>query len=672
MKFWTSLTFFALCEMKSLLSFRVSDFQPQVRRPPSQSGEQSAVEPKYQASDSSASALHLHTTTTTTMVNTNDDTRINQAAEQSLDGNASLVTSRDYALRATYQICERCQSIDLSRAHPERPGEISVAVDLSGFEVSSFCDTCGIFVEHLERIERIERIKRIEPESNNKQVFLVPFRTSDLFWDPCSPRLLHKPSLIMETTSFIINNLNVPNKISVLEAAQRQYFLTPSVLNRYYRDSYRPFRHASLGKKVDFDRVRGFLNFCQTHHVECKRHNMDRKSRQQIRVIDCQSKNVVWLKGWCEGSYKPQKESSNQSAIYSLGRIESDRYILASCWGSRGWTYQEAVFSGRQVVFGQENVWVQCHRMVFSERMEVRNEDLSLSQAGPRMPDAKWHFLGVDRQPDQEVPAQVWSHICQYSYRELSMHKDGLRAFFGILCVFKEAHPDLYHISGLPISYRAHNSSTTTESFAYSLTWCHLRESAERISDFPSWSWLGWKLGSSILEPRYEDLGRRLHWRHPFDVSINISSLPIEGFLQVRLSHTLTLDTIPLIEITAPAVDLELTVSNSYVKSVRMVNDYTHLSAYANLDRAFPDSTAIRGTAILLFYHHREKYLPILQGTSDTTPRLGEKLYMLLVVEGTGFSERIGLITIWQGEGRNGIAYILPAALKNHRKILLG
>ncbi|PMD41373.1 HET-domain-containing protein [Hyaloscypha variabilis F] len=675
--------------------------------------------------------------------------------------------------------CTRCRSIDLSKGDPQRPSQTFVTVNLTEHtwpREDGTCATCYFFSEH----------HRLNGPSlyNSERLYLVPFRTSDLFWDPFSR--VDKPSVGKETISFVINWTGGRN---VRHMAHDHYFLTPSVLDGY---PYQPFRHANLGETVDFNRVRGFLDFCQTHHDECKRH-VNRKSSQPIRVINCHRRNVVWLKGWCEGSYKPyvtlsyvwgnstkqefkpgpsleevplpeqvpaliedsmkatlglgysylwidyycidqsnsqevEKQVEQMDAIYSnsvatlitpaardpsqhiprvgeealwrkygpvkigigtytLGNIHSDVKMMSSLWGSRGWTYQEAVLAGRRVVFGKESVWVQCHRMVFSERLDVRNEDLSRTQ--PRLPDAQWYFRSVDRQPDQDAVAQVWTHIREYSLRELSKDSDGLRAFFGILRALKEAYPDLHHISGLPLTCRPDDSNTVTEKFINALTWYRLTTSAERIFDFPSWSWLGWKeRKSSILSPELKKAGR-VYRRYPFDVSIEIPSFSkaptntlkindhsngqdstdLQYFLQHCPADTLMLDTIPFIEITAPTIGFELTESSSGLIIIRMADDYKNLHAPpVRLDRHFPESTATRGTAILLFYDPTSFTVGNIWGT---VPHPSEWLYMLLVMpsaEGTGVSERIGLIRVKHHDAIR----IVPTALKNRSKILLG
>jgi hypothetical protein len=714
-----------------------------------------------------------------TIVDTRYKLRRKQASVQSFAGEAR-VPSSDQRLYGIHRICERCRTIDFSQADPRRPGETYITVDLTEYKSRlNNCQTCHVFFELLKRFRKISR---------PTIAYLMPFRTAALYWNRQSEGI-SELTIAEETLSFLLYDSIVAVDTTLRLLALYVNFLTPSVFNG---SSYRPFRYSNLGKKANFDRIRGFLDFCQAHHKQCKR-QVIRDSNKPIRVIDCYDKCVVWLEGWERGSCKeyatlsyvwgPTKTPSfrpgpfgisngvalpvdlpplindsimatmylgyrylwvdaycidqesiddkrgqieQMDAIYSnsvatlitprakdpsarvpgvknrtsgsgkdgLVKIGGDTYAWGHMekmnmkpWAGRGWTYQEAVLSGRRVLFGEENVSVQCHRMVFSERFDVLNEHLSQTQ--PRPPDPEWRVPGL--QVTQDAEAQVWTHIFEYSSRNLTVADDALRAIFGILRALKDVHPELHYISGLPITWRPDRSASLVDTFAGALNWWHI-SGTQRNSKFPSWSWLGWKLGATVFN-YHNEAARKMHehWRFPFDILIDMFPLSenqthnlnsrrthLTIYFQEHGNEAITMSTIPLIEITAPTITLELTISESGNTTMIQIDDYRIQDRWGQmdllLDLPFPTSmkeTKQTKTGVLLLYRYDDDNASIAEDV-DTAPRKREWLRILIVdkvdsLEGKDVFERIGIL----GLGYEHATHIWSNSLAKPSSILL-
>ncbi|KAH8667679.1 heterokaryon incompatibility protein-domain-containing protein [Ilyonectria robusta] len=153
--------------------------------------------------------------------------------------------------------------------------------------------------------------------------------------------------------------------------------------------------------------------------------------------------------------------------------VENISHAESTKWKTRGWTYQESVFSRRQLFF--EGNWVRwiCQGAIWREVGEKHGRQgdmqLALSRA---IPD----------------PSLVLNMIVQYNMRDLTYPEDALNGFAGILNTFTTSF-DGGFISGLPAAM-----------FYLALLWepfdiLTRREAKGPSADvcLPSWSWIGWK-----------------------------------------------------------------------------------------------------------------------------------------------------------------------------------
>jgi hypothetical protein len=181
--------------------------------------------------------------------------------------------------------------------------------------------------------------------------------------------------------------------------------------------------------------------------------------------------------------------------------------IDASKWNSRGWTYQERLFSRRMLIFTDEQMLYWCGKSSWCEdtvletdNEHVHYEDTPLSrfsiQNNPSVPFMKQ----VEEVSKTSMFEEYSKIIAEFSRRDLSFEGDVLDAFAALLRSFKDSYkpnpdPLQYHF-GLPSAW-----------FELSLLWAPLTNSPgvrrrnatyrnlsgePEDAPFPSWSWTGW------------------------------------------------------------------------------------------------------------------------------------------------------------------------------------
>ncbi|KAF5696779.1 hypothetical protein FGLOB1_13264 [Fusarium globosum] len=186
-----------------------------------------------------------------------------------------------------------------------------------------------------------------------------------------------------------------------------------------------------------------------------------------------------------------------------------------SKWSTRGWTYQEAVFSRRCVIFTDDQVFFQCGCMTYAEEIiqdfancegvlspifeRISYEDSDIGIYLPR----SWKFM---------------TNLEAYSKRELTYDSDALRAMEGIFSFYAQLVPSVEQYWGLPLRWVGCQLSNLEEKNVYyvakskhndvvgAVLWAMLWEPAwsgvnisktgfARRDGFPTWSWSGWKVG---------------------------------------------------------------------------------------------------------------------------------------------------------------------------------
>lgn len=166
--------------------------------------------------------------------------------------------------------------------------------------------------------------------------------------------------------------------------------------------------------------------------------------------------------------------------------------IQYSTWGSRGWTYQEAVLSTRILAFTDAQIYFECH---CEERCEAIDEPLA--RLGKSQP------IGLHRRSSRGLASvassngqaylRIRSHISEVARRDFSYDEDRVDALRGIFGDMEESGSLSGHLWGVPILILGrHLLCPRTAGFLTGLCW-DTRRPTERCLAFPSWTWAGWK-----------------------------------------------------------------------------------------------------------------------------------------------------------------------------------
>lgn len=185
-----------------------------------------------------------------------------------------------------------------------------------------------------------------------------------------------------------------------------------------------------------------------------------------------------------------------------------------SRWWTRGWTFQEAVFSRRRLIFTEHQSYFECDQASWMEALgglELLNDkdsDEPQSSSGRIGRNLIAWCLSDSNNPEpdgSEDERKVITRIEQfstmvqyYSERNLTFDTDSLNAFAGISRYFQNSTPPLVHILGIPFmssSMSTDGHGSTEKLLFYFLCWVHYRHSTStprRRQNFPSWTWAGW------------------------------------------------------------------------------------------------------------------------------------------------------------------------------------
>ncbi|KAF4784448.1 heterokaryon incompatibility protein [Colletotrichum scovillei] len=183
------------------------------------------------------------------------------------------------------------------------------------------------------------------------------------------------------------------------------------------------------------------------------------------------------------------------------------RDLVNTAWCQRGWTFQELMFSRRQLVFHNDTVNWQCHCASWHENQkfivaepcsgvgEVEqhskndnkddSKDNSIENGNENRvsaPSSTELLPGVSPWPDFHRYARL---VALYDKRVLTYDHDVHDAFAGVLSAFGQSFPGGF-ICGLPRIF-----------FDAALLWQPydplVRRTSDLSSSLPNWSWMGWQ-----------------------------------------------------------------------------------------------------------------------------------------------------------------------------------
>lgn len=184
------------------------------------------------------------------------------------------------------------------------------------------------------------------------------------------------------------------------------------------------------------------------------------------------------------GVSRPMLQTSQPSVQTSHGTITAS--FLYSIWHNNGstvhdtraWTLQERLLSPRAMVFAKTYLAMICQEEYFHDILDVQPD------VATRMGDDFFREDGADiRLNDPEFDFKTYDALISvYSGRKLTVEADALNACLGSL-------NRIANSTGYTFTY-----GHPEEDLVRSLLWKpHHEHVLTRRSEFPSWSWLGWR-----------------------------------------------------------------------------------------------------------------------------------------------------------------------------------
>ncbi|KAK2752904.1 C6 transcription factor [Colletotrichum kahawae] len=169
-------------------------------------------------------------------------------------------------------------------------------------------------------------------------------------------------------------------------------------------------------------------------------------------------------------------------------------------WNTRAWTYQEGVFSVRQLMFGTHQVTFRC---ADSQKCEGLTHPSEVNTSSLRL-------YGLRSR-------SAWEHITHYSKRHLTYESDALKAITATLNDYNDKTKDAaFHAWGMPFAANLNVLDGSSPGpltgaifasaqaiFGYSLAWYPASDNLERRHGFPTWSWSSSRANVGFLNLPY-------------------------------------------------------------------------------------------------------------------------------------------------------------------------
>jgi Heterokaryon incompatibility protein (HET) len=199
--------------------------------------------------------------------------------------------------------------------------------------------------------------------------------------------------------------------------------------------------------------------------------------------------------------------SPRQLSTFLKSDFEENLQPYSSIWYSRGWTFQEMLFSPRKIMFQYQLAVWECNEAAWHE------SSLSRMSQPFSVPD---HFHPNVSPWQAQIQLSAWPHIRQYialvrdySRRKLTYSDDAFPAITSLLSVMSASFSGGF-ISGLPEMF-----------FDEALLWQPREPMQRRLTspdrdNPPTWSWAGWEgeLTGEAWEEHFNHLlVRRVHFR---------------------------------------------------------------------------------------------------------------------------------------------------------------
>ncbi|KAE9375897.1 hypothetical protein N431DRAFT_437352 [Stipitochalara longipes BDJ] len=188
------------------------------------------------------------------------------------------------------------------------------------------------------------------------------------------------------------------------------------------------------------------------------------------------------------------ERTKNRNVLCDTIRFQSGQELLAyrsrawypehTTWDSRAWTFQEALFSRRLLIFNGLVSWV-CRTAIWEEHVKKPTEDSSFS-SNYVTPPLEMNFAAhAPTWPNFEY----WNNLVRlFACRQLKYDEDVISAFAGTTFIFNRVFSGGI-LWGMPEMF-----------FDYCMLWTPLNVVRRRLgsntsskNNLPSWSWVGWQ-----------------------------------------------------------------------------------------------------------------------------------------------------------------------------------
>lgn len=201
----------------------------------------------------------------------------------------------------------------------------------------------------------------------------------------------------------------------------------------------------------------------------------------------------------------------------------SAQILNESKWATRAWTYQEAYFSRRIVMFTATGLYFECQQTYENEGL-IRIGDISVREGYFADPGAdnrasagrlfprynngpltrslqNWMITDGDGTIDGgDTLHDFWRRVEEYTCRQMTFPEDSLVAFRVVLQFYvrhgrtHRGRMSLASVCGIPFPIPSPISTpAVSQQLSMGLCWSHAHGSmSRRRPSFPSWSWAGW------------------------------------------------------------------------------------------------------------------------------------------------------------------------------------
>lgn len=166
--------------------------------------------------------------------------------------------------------------------------------------------------------------------------------------------------------------------------------------------------------------------------------------------------------------------------------------VRNSTWYTRGWTYQEGLFSRRRLFLMPTQAIFDCFTEWNAESATMQPK-LVEGKTDPHISQP------IDFWDERAPPITVYMNIAEYTRRKLSFSSDIINAFSGTFRAFQRTKNAVYSHWGIPLLLEPYGRFN---SFIFGLKWKFTYRGSDpdpapdadlRRYKFPSWSWTGWE-----------------------------------------------------------------------------------------------------------------------------------------------------------------------------------